>query len=187
MNQKADKKSPTDMDSKKKSSFVYILCGACLTVVVVLLVVVVNLARRPVETIVVQETTTFRDVLVNSENVSEVESELAETGPDDSYTASMTVDWNFADGSAASSNAYVENPSENSRVVYFDLLLASTSETLFSSPYIPVGETLKSDSIVLSRDLDAGDYPAIVVYHLVDDDFKETSTVSVAVDLHILN
>jgi len=59
-----------------------------------------------------------------------------------------------------------------------------TNELLYSSPYIPVGSIL--EEITLVKELPAGDYDTIVKYHLVDDDMKELSTVSVSVKLHIL-
>lgn len=128
---------------------------------------------------------TRRDVVVTPENVDEILAALEETNPDSSYTASMNVDWFFDDGTSPSKNAFVENAPENSRTVYFDILLIGTSEMVYSSPYIPVGSSLKN--ITLQTALGAGDYDAVCLYHLVDDNENEISTVSVAVTLHILN
>lgn len=126
-----------------------------------------------------------RDVVVTPDNVEEILEQMKETNPDTSYTASMNVDWYFADSATPSDNSYVENAPENSRTVYFDILLVGTNEMVYTSPYIPVGSRL--ESIALQSDLKAGDYEAVCLYHLVDDDNQEVSTVSVAVTLHVLN
>lgn len=153
-------------------------------IILVLLIVILYIVQHP-RVATVQETTAPREVLITPENVSEIMAGLTDKNTDKAYTTSMNIDWYFSDGLTASNNAYIENPVENSRTVYFEVKLASTSEVVYSSPYIPVGSTLKN--LTLSRDIDAGDYKAIVVYHLVDDDYKEVSTVSVSVNLHILN
>lgn len=126
-----------------------------------------------------------RDIVVTPDNVEEILEQMKEVNPDSSYTASMNVDWYFADSSTPSDNSYVENSPENSRTVYFDILLANTNEMVYTSPYIPVGSRL--ESIALQSALEAGDYEAVCLYHLVDDDNNEVSTVSIAVTLHILN
>lgn len=126
-----------------------------------------------------------RDIVVTPDNVAEILEQMEETNPDSSYTASMNVDWYFNDSSTPSNNSYVENAPENSRTVYIDILLADTNEMVYTSPYIPVGSRL--ENIALQSELAAGDYEAICLYHLVDDDGNEVSTVSVAVTLHILN
>lgn len=105
--------------------------------------------------------------------------------PDNTYTTSMNSDWYFEDGTSPSSNAYVENSVVNSNTIYFEVLLSNTGETAYSSPYIPVGSAL--EHLALSVDLDAGDYNATCLYHLVDSSNNELSTVSVPITLHILN
>ncbi|MCM1467147.1 MAG: hypothetical protein NC086_03290 [Alistipes sp.] len=107
------------------------------------------------------------------------------TIPDNTYITSMNNDWYFDDGVSPSSNAYVENTSENSHTVYFEIILSDTGETVYSSPYIPVGSTLEHPA--LSVNLDAGDYNGTCLYHLVDDNNTELSTVTAYVTLHILN
>ncbi len=126
-----------------------------------------------------------RDIVVTPDNVEEILEQMKETNPDNSYTASMNVDWYFEDSSTPSDNSYVENAPENGRTVYFDILLADTNEMVYTSPYIPVGSRL--ENIALQSDLEAGDYEAVCLYHLVDDDNNEVSTVSIAVTLHVLN
>lgn len=161
-----------------------ILIAALIVVTLVLIIVVIYFFKNPrVQT--VQDTPTQREVLITPENVSQRIAELESHNTDSAYTTSMSIDWSFANGSAASKDAYVENDVSNSRAVYFDLILQSTEETIYSSPIIPIGSTLRD--IRLNKELSKGDYKAIVVYHLIDDDKKDISTVSVAINLHILN
>lgn len=167
--------------NKKKPSPAVIICIVLLIVVAGLLVVVIGvLNSKPEE----EEDLSGRGTLATEDNVEDLIAEV-ESNTDAAYTVSMNIDWNFEDGSSPSSNAYVENDVSNSRTVYFDLILADTSEVVYSSPYIPLGSKLTD--FALDKDLDAGDYIAIVEYHLVDDDHNEVSTVSVTVTLHILN
>lgn len=136
----------------------------------------------------VQETETpsgSRGTVITEENVDEIVQSMNEPVTDATYTVSMTNVWTFADGTAEAEDFYVGNPKSNKRTVYFDLFLSDTGELIYSSPYIPVGEEM--DTITLDKDLDAGNYEVVMTYHLVDDDHVELTTVSVAVEIHILN
>lgn len=167
---------------------VLILCCLLVAAVVGLSVALVMLNSRgeaPPAVEASKDVTSGRGTLVTPENVQELIAAEPVTNTDAAYTVSMSIDWSFEDGTSLSRNAYVENHVSNSRTVYFDLMLADTLELVYSSPYIPVGSTLQD--FALDKDLEAGDYLAIVEYHLVDDDHNELSTVSVTVNLHILN
>jgi len=114
----------------------------------------------------------LRSVVVNEGNADEVldqimseESEPVGTG---FYEVRMTTVWNFPDGASASENAYVENVPSNSNAVYFDVELRDTGEILYESPVIPLGSHLRN--ITLNRDLDAGSYPCVLTYYLVDEE-----------------
>lgn len=125
-----------------------------------------------------------RATFITPENVDDVKNQMSKPITDAYYTTSMSVDWYFDNGQAVSTTAYVENAPENTRTVYFDVNLEN-GDLVYSSPYLPVGE--KMEQITLDKDLDAGDYPAVCTYFLVDDDHKVITHVSVAVTLHILN
>lgn len=126
-----------------------------------------------------------RETVVTEENVEKVKQELQEPVEDGYYKTKMTVNWTFENGEAVSSDAYVANSADNTRKVYFDVNLADTNELVYSSPYLPVGTELKE--IKLDKNLAGGDYECILTYHLVDDDDEELTTLSVAINLHILN
>ena len=156
---------------KKTSSafFTYIILGI---ISLVLVVTIASFALSPAKN-TLPDMNLEQDVPASPDNSA------------NTYTTSMNSDWYFEDGTSPSSNAYVENSVENSCTIYFEVLLANTGETAYSSPYIPVGSALEHPA--LSVDLDAGDYNATCLYHLVDSSNNELSTVSVPIILHILN
>lgn len=125
-----------------------------------------------------------RNRVVTSENVGEILEDIEEEPepvPAATYTVKMNSEWKFENGTAASSNAYVENSEHNEFDVYFDVLLGEEEEVIYQSPILPVGEHV--DNITLTKDLDAGVYDAVVVYHLVDENQETLSTVRVSVKL----
>lgn len=150
-------------------------------VIVILLViaiaVILFILLRPKEA---PESIDARGTLVTKNNVDEI---TINTEPieDGYFETSMTINWHF-DGTE-SEDAYVANVAENTRTVYFDLNLADTGETIYSSPYIPVGSEMSG--LVLDKKLEPGTYETIMVYHLVDDDHNEKSKVSVALTIYV--
>lgn len=170
----------------------------CLLVVLICLVgVLIYLFLRPQDDTVTdgtpqlierQPTENLREqrlIIATPENADEITEMLERQSEDAYFTASMNTEWLFPSGSEPSSNAYVANSTANTRMIYFDLVLEATDEILFSSPYIPVGARL--DEVILNTALPAGNHPATVVYNLVDDDFQEVATLSVAVILRVLD
>lgn len=162
---------------KRKIHPATICCGILL--IILIIVLMIFLLRDPEET-----DSSGRGVLVTPDNVEKLVAE-AQKNTDEAYTASMNIEWMFEGGGLVPGNAYVKNTESNSRTVYFDLLLDGTNDVIYSSPYIPVGSTLKD--FALEKELDVGDYNAIVQYHLVDENNKEVSTVAVTVKLHIVD
>ncbi len=126
-----------------------------------------------------------RNVVVNENNVEEALKELdkKEFVPAGSYEVKMNSTWYFNDGVSPSRNAYVENVLGNTNDVYFDLILADTEEVILASPIIPRGSYM--EDITLDKDLDAGTYDCVLVYHLVDENQKTLSTVRMAVTVVI--
>lgn len=173
--------STTENKGGKKPSVSMIVAVVALVLVIVLVVVLVYILTRKEEKPDVQGKAT----IVTEDNVQDIIQAANEPNTDASYTVTMTNEWTFKDGSAAAEDFYVKNTENNSRTVYFDLQLPDTREIIYSSPYIPVGESM--DTITLDKELEAGDYNVVMTYHLVDDDKEELTTVSVAVDIHILN
>lgn len=162
--------------SSKKRGGIFVAL-VILLIIVLIGIIVYLLTRRP------DEPDSNRATIVTEDNVDEVRQRMSEPVEDGYYNCQMNVEWNFVDSTQPSYNAYVANSEVNTRTVYIDVNLEEDNTLVYSSPFIPVGEELKE--IKLSEELEAGDYPAVVTYHLVDDEEKELSTVSVTVTLHI--
>lgn len=128
-----------------------------------------------------------RAVVVNEENLDNVVQELERVRPVEAgyYQARMSTTWNFPDGVSASPDAYVENVVRNTHDVYFDVELADTGETIYASPVIPRGGYLSG--IVLDKELEAGSYKAVVIYHLIDSEQNTLSTLRMAITINVEN
>lgn len=100
------------------------------------------------------------------------------------YQAVMSVEWTFENGTAISKDAYVENVTKNQNDIYFDVKL-ETGELLYTSPIVEVGTRL--ENIALDTPLSAGEYKAVVTYHLLDDKKQETATAQIAVKITVQN
>lgn len=144
------------------------IAAICIIILIVILAIVLYLLLND-----------KREVVVNEDNVDKVLSQLEqqEITPPGSYTVRMNYTWNFANGTATSKDAYVENAESNTNSVYFDVTLADTEETIYESPIIPVGKHV--DKVILSKDLDAGTYDCVVTYHMLDKNDESVSTVNV--------
>ena len=117
------------------------------------------------------------------ENAEEVLDEMMREEPvaPGFYEAKMTTTWNFPDGTSPSTNAYVENVPDNTNDVYFDLSLRSTGDIIYQSPVIPLGSHLSD--ITLNQDLDAGTYPCVVTYYLVDAEQRVVDSLRMGVQV----
>jgi hypothetical protein len=151
-----------------------------------LVVVIVLLVKKDTQTATsATESEPKRNVVVTPDNVEETidqleESELASSG---SYIVSMTNSWHFTDGSSASDDAYVENAVENTSDVYFDITLADSGETIYSSPVLPVGSHLAN--ITLDSVLEDGVYDCVLTYTKVDENQNPQGSVSVSLTITI--
>ena len=172
-------------NGSRKGKTLYVVLALSAVLIVVLVGVVVYLLNKPQEVPEKQDSGEVRATVVTPENVDEVKAKQEEKVEGGFYACQMNVEWNFKDSSSASYNAYVANSEYNNHTVYFDLFLSDTNEKIYSSPYIPVGSELKD--IKLDANLAAGTYPALVTYHLVDEEKNELSTVTVTVTLYVEN
>jgi hypothetical protein len=167
-----------------KNKIVVVGVVAALAVIGVLIAVIIRLtgAAAPV---VIGERSAGVGTVATIENIDSIRQAQKEPVQDGYYATRMNVEWSFPDGSKPSPDAYVANSENNTRTVYFTLLLDETDELIYTSPDIPVGSQLTN--FALDKDLPEGEYPAVVVYHLLDDDGEELTTVAVTVKLYILN
>lgn len=161
---------------KSSNSRMKIVVIILLILLVAVLGVIIYILTRPEA----DEDTSGRGTVVTEDNAGDINISQ-EPVEDGMYETSMTIDWHFH--GTTSEDAYVANVENNTRTVYFDLNLADSGETVYSSPYIPVGEELSG--LTLEKELAPGTYDTILIYHLVDDDNKEVSTLSVALTIYV--
>jgi hypothetical protein len=125
-----------------------------------------------------------RNVVITQENAQEMIAQMTqeEVVPITYYTVTMTPEWHFKNGEAASEDAYVENAISNSTDVYFDIFIKGDEENaILKSPIIPRGGHM--EAITLDKALDAGEYDCVCIYHLVDEEQNTLSTLRVTVKI----
>ncbi|WP_035772170.1 hypothetical protein [Butyrivibrio sp. VCD2006] len=127
--------------------------------------------------------------VITAENVDEVMDDWLNETPKPNapvyYTVVQNTDWTFPDGSSPSTDATVANDKENETAVYFDVIVDETGETIYSSPVLELGAEITN--FKLDKALEKGDYICTVVYHLVDENQDELSSVNIGTTIHVLN
>lgn len=175
-----------DVATKRAGASRVIVVLGCLILVALVGVIValVMLLNRPTEVSEPQDNSP-RAVVVHEDTVEEQVEQIVRQPPVEPgyYQASMTLDWVFPDGSSPSSNALVRNTDNNTNDVYFDILLRETREVIYESPVIPLGSYL--DNITLDKDLDAGTYRCVIVYHLLDENQQTVSTLNMGLTITV--
>jgi len=101
------------------------------------------------------------------------------------FTVVQNTTWTFPDGNSPSIDATVSNDADNETPVYFDVVIEETGETIYSSPILELGATV--EKFRLDQELSAGTYNATVIYHLVDEEQNELTTVNVGVTITVQN
>ena len=114
-----------------------------------------------------EEETKQRKYLVTEDNVEEVKEELQTNPTDANYNVTMNVNWTCSSETYELKNAYIANSTANNRTVYF----------------IAVGQELRG--FTLDQGLPTGQNLVWVEYHLVDEDEKELSTVTVTATITV--
>lgn len=169
-------------DNTKSPKFSKIVAFLAVLVIFILVGVIVWLVYfNKTDAAVIEETPDGRGTLLTPENMDEVLGEKVQSGY---FETAMSNSWTF-EGTNSTGDVYVANSVTNANRIYFDLIINESGETVYSSPYIPIGAELKE--FELEKELPDGDYGATVKYHLVDDDGKDISTVQVAVTIHVYN
>lgn len=177
--------------SERKGGKGWVIAGILAAVVIVILVGIIIYLLQSQRTSQQSESAATvpqqRNVVVAPENVDEVIEQMQEEDktPVGSYEVTMNTHWTFPDGKSVSPDAFVENSTSNTNMVYFTIALDSSGEEIYRSPYLDLGAQLRD--IALDKELEQGDYNAIITYHLVDDDFNELSSVSMYMMISIEN
>lgn len=122
---------------------------------------------------------------VDESNKDTIMEDMGDKVAEGMFECKMTTSWVFEDGKSESPNAYVANVENNLHTIYFDVYDKATEELLYSSPMIPVGSELTN--IKLEKELQKGEYDAVVRYTLVDEDNEEVSTVGFDITISVNN
>lgn len=122
---------------------------------------------------------------VDENSVSDIMEEMDDKVAEGMFECKMTTTWTFEDSDSVSPNAYVANVENNLHTLYFDVYDNSTKELLYSSPMLPIGTEISD--IKLEKELSPGDYDAVVMYTLVDENYEEVSTVGFNITISILH
>jgi hypothetical protein len=195
MTQTADNKAPKEKYLGSVRFFKHLITSLVILIIAGLVALVIYLwydeNRNPgiSETLILDgpDGGDGRGILLTPENIEEWQERPEAT--DTHFTTEMSVLWQFTAWNIPSPNAFIANSTLNHRMFYFQVFLADESfedgrgEMIYDSPYIPVGARL--DAFSLHSPLSAGDYTAIVVYNIVDDDFLVVADVAVEVNISI--
>jgi hypothetical protein len=103
--------------------------------------------------------------VINEGNLADVEEDIRAKVEKGMFATHMTTMWTFPDGESPSDDAIMGNSAANTYPYWFDVTV--NGENVFTSDLLPVGSQIKD--ILLTKDLDAGEYAAVVNVHLVDD------------------
>ncbi len=120
---------------------------------------------------------------VSPSNNEAIMDDVSEKVAEGMFECRMTTSWVFKDGESASATAYVANVASNLHDIYFDVYDRLSNELLYSSPIIRLGEEIKD--IKLEKKLAKGEYDAVVMYTLVDENYEEVSTVGFNITITI--
>ena len=135
--------------------------------------------------ITIQTTQDPEAMIVDDDNADDIMESLQKDSDDTMFNCRMSHTWTFENGKAKSENAYVANTDYNHYAIYFDVQLTDTQETIYTSSLIPVGSEI--NGLTLDKELPAGEYPASVNYHLVNDDNQEVSSVGFTITIQVLH
>lgn len=173
---------------KKQRNMIIIIAIAFLVLVTALVTCIVLLLTKQKEEPVQESQSVPRSTVldrgfVDEGNAGDIMDEMTEKVSKGMFECKMTTAWTFDDGKSASPNAYVANVENNLYTLYFDVYEESTNELLYSSPMLPVGTELKN--FKLNKELAAGEYDAVVMYTMVDENLEEVSSVGFKVTISV--
>jgi len=178
----------TETAKKSSNAGKIIIIVAALIIIALLAVIVVLLLKGKKEPEAKRDDVAARGTVVNQSNAEQVVDDMVLTPYVEPgyYEASMTNVWHFADGESVSEDAYVANVEGNTNDVYFDVFLATDEENpIIESPVIPRGAEM--EEIKLDKDLDAGTYDCVMIYHLIGENQETVSTLRVGITIIVEN
>lgn len=162
------------------SQIILIAGFACVVVAVLIVGFFIYKSMQPGP----QEPASAGSLVVDESNLESIAEDMQSVVDDSMFETNMNVVWNFPDGESPSDDAYVANSGNNHYAVSFEVLLDGT-EVVFTSGVIPVGNRIRE--IKLDRDLPAGSYEAVCMYHLLREDGTENSSFGVNIYINVNN
>lgn len=171
----------------RKNIIIIIVIAFVLLIAALVTCIVLLLTKQNDEPAQVQEgparTTVLDRGVVDKDNAGDIMDEMTEKVSKGMFECKMTTAWTFDDGKSESPNAYVANVENNLYTLYFDVYEEVSNELLYSSPMLPVGTELKN--FKLDKELPAGEYDAVVMYTMVDENQEEVSSVGFKVTITV--
>ncbi|MCM1047768.1 MAG: hypothetical protein NC433_05010 [Clostridiales bacterium] len=183
-------KQKENTEKKNKNVIIIIIAALVILIAALIVCIVILLTKQKEEP--VQESgntvsTSNPSVLdrgfVDNDNVEDIMDEMTEKVSEGMFECKMTTAWTFDDGKSTAPNAYVANVENNIYTLYFDVYEETTNELLYSSPMLPVGTEIKN--FKLDKELPAGEYDAVVMYTMVDENLEEVSSVGFKVTISV--
>lgn len=174
-------------EKSRKKIIVIVVIAFVLLIVALVTCIILLLAKQKEEPVQVSDNPPKASVLdrgiVDEDNAGDIMDEMSEKVSKGMFECKMTTAWTFDDGKSESPNAYVANVENNLYTLYFDVYEEATNELLYSSPLLPVGTELKN--FKLDKELPAGEYDAVVMYKMVDENQEEVSSVGFKVTITV--
>lgn len=176
-------------ESHTSNKKVILLIVLLVVIILVLSGVVIYLMNRPDKVSDGMDSNKNKEdvkpMVVSEDNVDDIVDELEKNSADTMYNCRMSSSWTFDNGEAESKDAYVANTDYNHYPVYFEVQIDETEEIVYTSSYIPVGSEVAG--LTLDKPLAAGDYPATVIYHLMNEDDEEVGSAGFTINIHVLH
>lgn len=185
-----DKKQPEKENRRKNVIIIVVMAIIIILLVTCIVLLVTRSGNSPdVPDTSRQEDSNASAVLergfVDNDSAENIVSDMAEQVAEGMFRCTMTGTWTFEDSDSVSPNAYVANAADNRHTFYFDVYLQGTDEVIYSSPLLPVGSEFRE--IKLDKELEAGDYEAVVMYTLVDENYEEVSSAGFTITISVLH
>lgn len=172
-------------EERKKNMLVIIAFVILLMALAVCIAVIISKsgATRAEESSANKTASALERGFVQESDADNIMAEMEEKVAEGMFECKMTTFWTFDNADAESPNSYVANVESNRNTIYFDVYESKSNDLLYTSPMLPVGTEIRN--IKLDKKLPAGDYDAVVMYTLVDENYEEVSSVGFNITISI--
>ncbi|GHV12549.1 hypothetical protein FACS1894219_05670 [Clostridia bacterium] len=145
----------------------YIILTLGVLVIIGAVVITIFLLTKESSDDVPVATNSWGTPVINEDNVADIKEALDEKIASGMFETYMNTTWTFPSGKAPSNDAIMGNSVNNNYPFWFEVVVSETNNVVYTSSLLPVGTSLKE--IVLSENLEKGEYPAVAVIHRVDE------------------